>query len=250
MADNPQSPPSGLHWDLFLGGAGAIPYHPAYHPFSWRGWVDFGVSAIGDMGAHLIDQPFWALGLTTPTSISASSTPWGGPASNPASYPLATTIQYEFARDGKPPLRLYWYDGGLMAFRPPMLPAEVTLPRGDGGGGVFIGERGVLTYETYGNNPQLYPASLQATADSVPRTIPRITTSHEQNWADACKGRGTASSPFSYAAPLTETMLLGIVALRVGQGREIRYDGAAMRVTNVPEANQYLQRQYRAGWTL
>src|SRR5205085_8754606 len=89
MAANPQDVPPGLEWDLFIGPAKMIPYHPAYHPFSWRGWVDFGVSAIGDMGAHLMDQPFWALGLNYPTSIVSSSTPWGAPASNPGTYPLA-----------------------------------------------------------------------------------------------------------------------------------------------------------------
>src|SRR5919199_1628739 len=78
MAENPQTPPAGLNWDLFLGCAPAVPYHPVYHPFSWRGGVDFGVSAIGDMGAHLMDQPYWALELSYPTSISASSTAWGG----------------------------------------------------------------------------------------------------------------------------------------------------------------------------
>src|SRR6185295_9999143 len=85
MAANPLTPPDGLRWDLFLGPAPDIPYHPAYHPFSWRGWVPFGVSAIGDMGAHLMDQSYWSLGLTLPTSITSHSTPWGGPANNPAS---------------------------------------------------------------------------------------------------------------------------------------------------------------------
>jgi hypothetical protein len=251
MAENPQSPPPGLDWDLFLGGAPAIPYHPAYHPFSWRGWVDFGVSAIGDMGAHLIDQPYWALGLTLPTSVSASSTPWGGPAANPASYPLATTVEYEFpARGAQPPVRLYWYDGGLMPPRPPFLPDDVVLPRGDGGGGVFIGDRGIITYATYGNDPKVYPAALAPAADAVPKTVPRVALSHELNWAEACKGKATASSPIEYAASLTEVMLLGIVALRAGQGRQILYDGATMRVTNAPEANAYLTREYRAGWSL
>jgi predicted dehydrogenase len=251
MAENPQSIPPGLDWDLFLGAAPAIPYHPVYHPFSWRGWIDFGVSAIGDMGAHLIDQPYWALGLTLPTSITASSTPWGGPAANPASYPLATTVDYEFpARGAQPPVRLYWYDGGLMPPRPPFLPDDVVLPRGDGGGGVFIGDRGIITYSTYGNNPKVYPAALEPVADAVPKTVPRIALSHEMNWAEACKGRATASSPIEYAAALTEVMLLGIVALRAGQGRKILYDGAAMRVTNAPEANAYLTREYRAGWAL
>ena len=93
MATNPQSPPPGLDWDLFLGVAKPVAYHPAYHPFSWRGWTDFGVGAIGDMGAHLIDQPFWALGLGHPTTVSASGSPWGGPTDNPASYPLAMMAQ-------------------------------------------------------------------------------------------------------------------------------------------------------------
>jgi predicted dehydrogenase len=251
MAEDPTSPPPGLNWDLFLGGAQQIPYHPAYHPFSWRGWVDFGVSAIGDMGAHLIDQPYWALGLTMPTSISASSTPWGGSQTNPASYPLATTVEYEFpARGAQPPVRLFWYDGGLMPPRPPFLPDDITLPRGDGGGGVFIGEKGIITYETYGNNPKVYPAATEAAAAAVPKTFARVDTSHEVNWVQACKGQTTASSPIQYAAALTEVMLLGIVALRAGQGRKITYDAAAMRVTNAPEVNQYLTREYRAGWSL
>jgi predicted dehydrogenase len=251
MAENPQSPPPGLNWDLFLGGAPEIPYHPVYHPFSWRGWVDFGSSAVGDMGAHLIDQPYWALGLGLPTAVTASSTPWGGPANNPASYPLATTVEYEFAaRGAQPPVRLYWYDGGLMPPRLPFLPDDVTLSRGDGGGGVFVGERGIVTYETYGNNPKVYPSSLEGAAAAVPKTVPRIDVSHEMNWVQACKGRAIASAPFEYAAPLTEVMLLGNVALRAGQGRKILYDGAAMRVTNVPEVNQFLTREYRAGWTL
>ena len=245
MAENPQTIPTGLEWDLFLGPAKEIPYHPAYHPFSWRGWVDFGVSAIGDMGAHLIDQPFWALGLQYPTSVIASSTPWGGSAKDPGTYPLAMTARYEFgARGSAPPVALTWYDGGLM----PMIGGDFTLPRGDGGGGVFVGETGFLTYETYGNNPKVYPDAAAARAEQVSRSVPRISVSHEANWTDACKGNGSASSSFDYAAKLTETMLLGVVALRTGQSQKILYDGAQMRVTNIAEANQWLSREYRAGW--
>jgi predicted dehydrogenase len=245
MAENPHTPPAGLHWDLFLGPAADVPYHPVYHPFSWRGWPDFGVSAIGDMGAHLIDQPFWALGLTYPTSIVSSSTPWGGTTSTPGSYPLAMTTRYEFAARGtQPPVTLTWYDGGLM----PNLLGDIPLPKGDGGGGIFVGERGYLTYQTYGENPLVYPDAVARIAASVPVTYPRITVPHEVNWAQACKGEAQASSPFEYAARLTETMLLGIVALRAGQGRRIDYDGERMAVTNVPEANAYLTREYRAGW--
>jgi hypothetical protein len=253
MAKDPTTPPPGLHWDLWLGPAPDIPYHPVYHPFSWRGWVDFGVSAIGDMGAHLIDQPFWALGLEYPTSIVSSSTMWGGPASNPASYPLAMTTEYQFAaRGAQPPVKLFWYDSGLLPPRPPFLPDDTSLQSGDGGGGVLIGTRGILTYETYGNNPKIYPASLAAEAEKIKKTVPRVDVPHEVNWAQACKAGNPkmASSPFSYAAKLTETMLLGIVALRAGQGKRIEYDGANMKVTNVPEANSWLTREYRKGWEL
>jgi predicted dehydrogenase len=245
MAENPHTPPAGLHWDLFLGPAGDVAYHPVYHPFSWRGWPDFGVSAIGDMGAHLIDQPFWALGLDYPTSIVSSSTPWGGTTESPGAYPLAMTTRYEFAARGQqPPVTLTWYDGGLM----PTLFNDIPFPKGDGGGGIFVGERGFLTYQTYGDTPLVYPESVARVAASVPVTFPRITVPHEVNWAQACKGEAQASSPFDYAAKLTETMLLGIVALRAGQGKRIDYDGARMQVTNVPAANAYLTREYRKGW--
>jgi hypothetical protein len=211
------------------------------------------VSAIGDMGAHLLDQPVWALDLGYPTAVSASSTMWGGPANNPASYPLAMTAEYEFAARGRnPAVKMFWYDSGLLPPRPPFLPDDVTLQGGDGGGGVFIGTKGILTYETYGNNPKVYPATTAAAAEKVAKTIARIEVPHEVNWTQAIKANdpSKASSPISYAAPLTEIMLLGIVALRTGQGRRILYDGPNMRVTNVPEANQWLTRQYRSGWSL
>jgi predicted dehydrogenase len=253
MAEAPAAPPAGVNWDLFLGPAPQQPYHPAFHPFSWRGWVDFGVSAIGDMGAHLIDQPFWALGLDYPTSISASSTPWGGgsPAAR-ATYPLAMTVTYEFgARGSQPPVQLLWYDGGLMPPRPPFLPDDVVLPRSGGGGGVFVGDKGIIVYGTYGNNPTVYGApGVAEAAAAVPKTVPRVETSHETNWANAIRGTAKPSSEFEYAAKLTETMLLGIIALRAGEGKKVFYDGANMRTTNAPEVNQFLTREYRAGWSL
>ena len=247
MAEDPHAPPPGLNWQLFLGAVKDVSYHPVYHPFSWRGWVDFGVSAIGDMGAHLMDQPFWALGLEFPTSIISTSTPWGSPASDPGSYPLAMTTRYEFAARGNmPPVTLHWYDGGLAPFVAP----EIPRPGGDGGGGIFVGEKGYLTYETYGDNPKVYPESLAGAAAAVPKKLPRVEVPHEINWARACKGVEKASAPFDYSARLTETMLLGIVALKAGQGRQLLYDGAAMKVKNLPEANAYLTREYRAGWEL
>lgn len=253
MAANDSSMPPGLNWDLYLGPAPEIAYHPAYHPFAWRGWLDFGVGSLGDMGAHLIDQPFTSLGLTYPTAIAASSSPWGGGEKNPATYPLATMVQYDFPKVGKRnALKLYWYDGGLMPPRPEMLPDDVPMnnPGSDGGGGVFVGEKGIMFYETYGNKPRIFPEAIARKAEQVPVTLPRITVSHEQNWIQAAKGEARASSPFSQACPLTETMLLGMAALRAGQGRKVLYDSAGMTFTNAPDANPYLTRVYRKGWEL
>jgi hypothetical protein len=242
--------PEQLRWDLYVGPvAEDVPYHPAIHPFNWRGWVPFGVGALGDMGAHLLDHPFWALNLGYPATVEATSTPWGGGPQHPATYPLAMTAHYEFpARGARPAVRLDWYDGGLMPARPAQLPDDVALERE--GGVIYVGERGILLHETYGRNPRLWPESLREEAARVPRTMPRISTSHELNWAEACKGNGSASSPFSYAGPLTEVMLLGIVALRAGQGKTIRYDAERMTITNAPDADPYLTRPYRAGWAV
>jgi predicted dehydrogenase len=259
--------PPGLRWDLYVGPvAEDVPYHPIYHPFNWRGWINFGVGALGDMGAHLIDHPYWALGLTHPTSIEATSTQWGtvpippdpkAPAGSqelrgynkPVSYPVATAVHYQFpARGAQPPVKLNWYDGGLYPPRPDVLPDDVPLK--SEGGVIFIGEKGILMHDTYGSNPRLFPVALAEDAAIVPRTYPRVQGSHEMNWVKAIRGEAKTSSPIEYAAQLTETMLLGLVALRAGQGRKILYDGEKMLVTNIPDANQYLTREYRAGWAV
>ncbi len=245
------SPPAHFDWDLYRGPiAEDVAYHPMYHPFNWRGWTAFGVGALGDMGAHLIDHPFWALDLGLPTTIEATSTPWGGPQDAPVSYPLAMTVHYTFpARGNRPAVRMHWYDGGLMPPRPDQLPDDVPLE--PEGGVLYIGERGVLMHETYGRKPRIFPETLMPDMPApAVGTEAEPRTPHELIWVQACRGEAAASSPFEYASVLTEVMLLGIVALRTGQGRTLHYDGAAMRVTNIPEANQYLTREYRAGWSV
>ncbi|HEX5830265.1 MAG TPA: Gfo/Idh/MocA family oxidoreductase, partial [Gemmatimonadaceae bacterium] len=170
--------PPGLDWDLYLGPAPQQPYHPMYHPFNWRGWVDFGVGALGDMGAHLIDHPYWALELGYPSTVEATSTPFGGPREAPVTYPAAMTAHYEFpARGDRPPVSLDWYDGGLMPPRPAVLPDDVPLNRE--GGVIFVGEKGILMHETYGKNPRIWPESLMEAAQQVPATLARVGTSHE-----------------------------------------------------------------------
>jgi hypothetical protein len=248
--------PPGLHWDLFLGPSHPVTYHPIYHPFNWRGWVDWGVGALGDMGAHLIDHPYMALGLEYPTRIEATSTPWGGGARNPASYPQSMMVTYNFpARGTQPPVRMTWYDGGLLPPRPAGIPHDVKLNRDSSGGALLIGERGVMLHGMWGADPQLFPQTLMEEAARVPKRYPRLKAVegdhwHEQDWLDAIQQSRPANSPFSYASKLTEVMLLGLVALRTGQGVPIEYDGAAMRVTSHPEANALLRREPRRGWEL
>jgi predicted dehydrogenase len=244
-------PPAGLDWNMYLGPiANDVPYHPIYHPFNWRGWLDFGSGALGDMGAHLIDHPFWALGLTYPSSVEATSTPWGSTSDRiPVSFPLSTCVHYRFdARGTQPPVKLSWFDGGIYPPRPDVLPDDVELK--SEGGVIFIGEKGILLHDTYGANPRLYPQALAEAAAATPKSMPRIAWSHELNWAKAIRGEAKASSPIEYAAQLTETMLLGGVALRTGQGKKILYDGERGRITNIADANQYLTRDYRAGWAI
>ena len=234
--------PPQLNWDLFLGVAPEVPYHPVYHPFNWRGWVDWGQGALGDMGAHLVDHPFWSLDLGYPTTIETVSTPF-----NRASYPHATTTYFEFpARGGKPAVKLTWYDGGLT----PPLPEELGEQQLNGEGGIlYVGSKGKMLQDTYGLNPRLLPLSRQKAYTPPAAELPRIPggmNGHELNWLAAIQGKQQASSPIDYAARLTEVMLLGIVALRAGT--KIHYDAETVRVTNNLQANQYLGREYRRGW--
>ncbi len=233
--------PDTLAWDLFLGVGPHVDYHPIYHPFNWRGWVDWGVGAIGDMGAHLIDHALWALNLGLPTNIETASTPFNG-----ASYPQATLTFYDFPARGKmPPVKLTWYDGGFLPKKPEEMGDEELNKEG---GALLIGSKGKLLYDTYGRKPRLLPKSLHDSFGKPPQKLPRIDReAHEMNWVDAAKGKTSASCPFEYASRLTEVMLLGVVALHAG--KKIDYDAANMRVTNVLPANDYLRREYRQGWS-
>jgi hypothetical protein len=235
------APPDKLSWDLFIGCARHVDYHPIYHPFNWRGWTDWGVGAIGDMGAHLLDSAFWALDLDYPSTVETTSTPY-----NKDTYPTATTTYYEFpARDARPAVKLTWYDGGLTPPRPVEM-GEEELNKG--GGVLFIGTKGKLLHDTYGFNPRLLPKSLHDATGTPKQTYPRITSSHEMNWIDAIRGTQKTTSPFEYSAKLTEIMLLGVAALNAG--KKIEYDGAAMRIRNVADSDALLKRAYRSGWAL
>ncbi|MSO50355.1 MAG: Gfo/Idh/MocA family oxidoreductase [Acidobacteria bacterium] len=248
MSSNSVARPTSLAWDLFLGVAPDVEYHPVYHPFNWRGWVDWGQGALGDMGAHLIDHPVWGLNLGLPTVIETTSTPFERrPDRGLQSYPHATTTYYEFpARGGKPAVKMIWYDGGLT----PPKPEEIGEERLSGEGGVlYIGSKGKMLQDTYGANPRLLPADKHNSYGAPKEKMVRVPNqAHEMNWVNAIKGKDTISSPFSYAAHLTEIMLLGVASLRANT--RLQYDAANMRVTNNDAANEFLTRTYRAGYSL
>lgn len=232
--------PATLDWDLWLGPAPYRPYHPAYVPFKWRGWWDFGTGAFGNMGCHVMDTAFWALELgRRPVSVEARTTRF-----NSETYPAASLIRYEFAALGKQsPVTVTWYDGGLLPWRPEELEEGRNLP---GHGGLYIGEKGTIL-APLGGGPRLIPESKMKGFKRPEPTLPK-SPGHYQEWLEACKGGPKPPANFDYSGPLTEMVLLGNVAIRTG--KKLNWDGPSMKVTNVPEANEYLHRQYRKGWTL
>ena len=232
--------PKTLDWDMWLGLAPYRPYHPIYLPFRWRGWCDFGTGSLGDMGCHVLDPVFRALKLGHPRSVRAEST-----AFNRDSYPLASTVYYEFpARAGMPPLKLTWYDGGRLPERPEELEAGRRMPES---GAIFVGDRGKIITDEYSGAPRIIPESKMKAYKIPPKTLPR-SIGHHKEWVEACKGGKPAGSNFEFASLLTEVVLLGNVALKAG--KKLSWDGANMKVTNDAEANAFLHRPYREGWTL
>jgi len=233
--------PSTLDWDLWLGPAPQRPYSSAYVPFKWRGWWDFGTGALGDIGCHRIDPVWRALKLKCPSSVEASCT-----LVNKETFPVASMVTYHFgARGDMPPVKLTWYDGGL---RPPR-PEELEDGQQFGTNGIlFVGDKGKMLEYT------LIPESKRKEFGKPPKVIPR-SPGHHQEWINACKGGKPAGSNFDHAGPLAEVVLLGNVALRPELKEKLTrtsllWDGPGFKFTNVPEANKFLRRRYREGWTL
>jgi predicted dehydrogenase len=241
--------PSTLDWDLWLGPILERPYNPAYAPVSWRGWRDFGTGALGDMGCHIIDHPVWALGLGAPTTVEATTTLDGSVLDgkpNFETYPIASIITFEFpARGQQPPVRVTWYDGGLLPPTPSEMPAGKRL---DGNGVLYVGSKGKMYHGSHGGMPELLPETLHEQAKTIPKTMER-SPGHYEEWLLACKGGPQPVSNFRYSGPLTEIILLGVLALRA-PGTRLEWDSANLRVKNAPELNQYVHTEYRKGWTL
>jgi len=257
--------PKELDWDLWLGPAQTQDYHKEYVPFSWRGFWAFGTGALGDMGCHLIDPVFKTVGLGYPIEVQCSEVSifekmWT-PDYFPESCPPASSIILRFeGKNGKPPVKMYWTDGGIRPERPDELGADEVFGDKDGSGGaLIIGTKGKMMCGTYGSDPKLLPTS-RTNEVNVPKTLARVPEGHYVQWVNACiagYGKMEVSSPFEYAGPLTETILMGNLALRswnIKNGnnypgrKKLLWDAPNMKITNFDEANQFVKREYRKGW--
>lgn len=256
--------PETLDWDLWLGPASFRPYkNGTYHAFAWRGWHDFGTGALGDMACHTVNMPFRALKLGYPSVVECEATS----DLYPETYPKTSRIRFEFPeRDGLPPLKFWWYDGNpgdneISALRPdPSLTREIVALQGNlpVSGCLIIGDRGRLfSPDDYGSQffvqldgeSVLSPGADHEACKAVAQTIPR-SKGHYQEWIDAIRGGAPAYSNFDVAAYLTEIILLGCVAMRVGVGQRLDWDGPAMKARNTSVADQFVRREYRRGWDM
>jgi predicted dehydrogenase len=235
--------PDHLDWDLFLGPAPMRAFNPAYTPFKWRGWWDWGSGALGDMACHILDGANWALQLSHPTSVECIRQE----GRTAEAFPTKSIVRFQFpARRTMPALTLTWYEGGLLPPRPAGVPEGQKL--GDGNNGsLLIGDKGILTTGTYSERTRLLPDERMVDFKPPPQLLTR-SPGHYQDWIRACKGGEPACSSFDYSGPFTEWVLLGTVAQRF-EGK-LLWDAANLRFTNHPEANQYLTRAYRPGWEL
>lgn len=272
--------PSYLDWDLWVGPAEWVDYSPAWHPFKWHGWWNTGTGALGDMGCHLIDSAFRTLRLGYPTEVEASVgqvfiKDWTAEYI-PEGCPPSSAIQLKFpeTEHNSSPVKLHWYDGGIRPFHPDVVPAEEPLGDADSSNGVMlVGSKGVIMCGTYGNNPRLYLKGGEK------RTMPEGAfrnkysdlpeNGHQVAWTDACKAgfdskeHRALTSSFDYAGPMSETVIMGNLAIRSYMYREdnpngngfiypgrkpLQWDGAIQRITNFEPANQFVRRKYRDGW--
>jgi predicted dehydrogenase len=245
LTDRPKETPpvpEGFDWERWLEPVPRRPYHPAYAPVRWRAWWQFGSGTIGDFACHHLDPAFWALKLDQLERFQVEASSYG---TTEEACPAASLIYFDVpARAGMVPLRITWYEGGLM----PPRPAELEPGRSMGDNGIlFVGTKGTILGEGWGRSPRIIPETKMQAYRRPPKTLPRV-AGHHRNWLDACKGQGTASTPFSYAGPLTEFVLMGNVALRAG--RKLDFDWKSMKIANAPEANTLLEPHYRAGRNL
>jgi predicted dehydrogenase len=272
--------PKSIDWDLFIGPAPMRPYHTAYHPFSWRGWWDFGTGALGDMACHVLDVIFASLKPGNPENIEASSS-----TINTESGPISSLIHYNFparqkiAEIAMPPLSVTWHDGGLLPARPDEMPDGMELGTGRNGV-IFYGTKGKLVCGNYGESYKLLPLDKFKDMPTPPQSVRRIPVSHEMDWVRACKespeNRILPASNFEYACPLNEMVVMGNLAVRLqGLQRKLQWDDKNMKISNISDndkirvqngipgmepkmveinakkaSEEYIRSTYRTGWKI
>jgi hypothetical protein len=245
--------PKDFNWDLWLGPVPDRPYHPNYTHAVFRGWYDFGAGSIADMGHYSLFPLFLTLGITSPaksaeayatTTCTLQNNVSVG-VKNDVAFPLSCIIRFKFpAQPELGPFDLFWYDGGMKPVNPDELDAEgKSLTRE---GMMFVGDKGKIIAGFRGEDPVLYSENKRV-LPTEPTPEP-IEQDRNEIWINSFKNNTQSPGSFIYAGPVTETILLGAVALRAGN--KVEYDTANMKITNIPEANKYLVREYRKGWEL
>jgi len=259
--------PAGMRWDSWIGPAPYRDFHSDLHPHEWHGWYDFGNGSIGNMGCHILDGVFWALKVEHPTSIEVEYNRGG----SDERYPVGSRIRWDIpARGDMPAMKTYWYEGlnattkddptgslhaavGDARNLPPLL-KELMAKYPDeeidnkDGATLYVGEKGVIYSGTYGDRMHVLPIEKMTDFKDIPKTLPRPKEIFT-DFVDAClAGSKETSVPFEYGTRLTEFAILGNLAQHVGEGRKVEWDGPNMRVTNIPELNQWVKREYREGW--
>jgi predicted dehydrogenase len=240
------APPLTMDWNLWLGPAPERPYNPAYAPFRWRGWWDFGTGALGDMACHGMDAAYWILDLGYPERIIPESTQ-----RYLETAPKSSRVEYQFPAKGKrPAVKVVWRDGDLRPPQPVGLPITMEWPPADIGGQLWIGDDGALIAGMYGEDPLLLDPKRDADVRANPpaKVYPRSKGVYDE-FIEACKGGPPALSSFDgYAGGLTEMVLLGCLSIRAGQTLQI--DPATGNVTNMTLPEEWITPKYRSGWTL
>jgi predicted dehydrogenase len=257
--------PAGMHWDEWIGPAPYRDFHSDLHPHEWHGWYDFGNGSLGNLGCHVIDGVYWALKLGHPTSVEAEAITGG----SDERCPTGTRIRWDLpARGEMPAMKAYWYDGYTTVepkstgtgkkgskrgahYLPPLLgelkkkyPAETF----ESNGTLYVGEKGILYTGCYGRGMRLVPKEKMSDLAEPPKTIHRTKGSFV-DFLRACReGKTDTAASFDYGAQLTEFTLLGNLAQHAGVGKKVAWDGPNMQVTNLPELNRWLAREYRKGW--
>jgi predicted dehydrogenase len=260
-----QTPPPGLHWDAWIGPAPYRDFHDDLHPHEWHGWYDFGNGSIGNMGCHVLDGVYWALQLEHPTSIEMEEVRGG----SDERYPTGSRIRWDFpARDAQPPVKVYWYEGlkkdasaeasgnlrtakGDARNIPPLLSElQKKYPDEEFGtnGTIYVGDKGMIYTGCYGERMHILPMEKMKQTPAPPKSLPRPKDIFT-DFIQAClRGSTETAASFEYGTRLTEFTLLGNLAQYAGVGKKVEWDGAAMKVTNDPALNKWIQREYRHGW--